>query len=79
MFLYRVFDTTTMIEKNNKICDKEITKGMITSQSELVLNITPGPTLARRAMWLYISPFTASIILPSTLTKGCEPVSVAIT
>ena len=52
MFLYRVFDTTTMIEKNNKICDKEITKGMITSQSELVLNITPGPTLARRAMWL---------------------------
>jgi hypothetical protein len=53
MFLCRVFDTTAMIEKiKPKKRDKQITKGMITSQSELVLNFTPGPTLARRAMWL---------------------------
>ena len=49
--------------------------GIITSQSEWVLNGYGFARCFRSTLWLYISPLTASAILPSSLSKGCAPES----
>ena len=52
-----------------------LTRGIMTSQSEWVLNLYGCFRCFRKTLWLYISPLTARANEPSSLTRGCAPVS----
>ena len=47
-----------------------LTRCMMTSQSECVLNVAGCFNPFLRARWLYISPLTARMSVSSSLTKG---------